>query len=65
MRRNAEYVFTRDATIPPAPTGGDGDPAARRDLDDGSDLTWGERFWIAGQHARALALRLWRRVLPP
>ena len=65
MRRETEYVLTRGTTAPPAPAVCDGDPVARRDTDDGRGFTWGERFWSAGQRARALARRVWRRLLPP
>jgi hypothetical protein len=64
MRRETEYVLTRDRTVPTTLPFRGGDPVAGRETDDGSGFTWGERFWIAGQRARALARRVWRRLLP-
>jgi hypothetical protein len=64
MRRETEYVLTRSRTLPPALPVCDGDPVAGHDTDDGPGFTWGERLWIAGQRARALARRVWRRLLP-
>jgi hypothetical protein len=65
MRRETDYVLTRGRTVSRALPVCDGDPVARRDRDDGRGFTWGERFWIAGPRARALARRVWRRLLPP
>jgi hypothetical protein len=65
MRRAAEYARTRDTSVSPTRAASDGDLATRRDPNDAPGFTWGERFWIAGQRARALARRVWRRLLPP